>query len=148
MWQGKHAQAPVAVAAKPHYFSELDVNKTMRNILKHRPEFFASEQFLSSVGDGTITALDRAYFCQVWLHPVSFMCCSTLLKRPGLKHLHYICAGQHLQHIMLGACNACKQTVKAKPQCAACRSCASCSLMVMQTSELPSKAVWSNSPSS
>lgn len=68
VWQGKHAQAPVAVAAKPHYFSELDVNKTIRNILKHCPEFFASEQFLSSVGDGTITALDQAYFCQVWLH--------------------------------------------------------------------------------
>ena len=70
VWQGKHAQAPVAVAAKPHYFSELDVNKTIRNILKHCPEFFASEQFLSSVGDGTITALDQAYFCQVWLHAV------------------------------------------------------------------------------
>lgn len=64
-WQGKHAQAPVAVAAKPHYFSELDVKKTMRNILRQCPEFFASEQFLSCVGDGTITALDQAYFCQV-----------------------------------------------------------------------------------
>ncbi|KAL3153954.1 hypothetical protein ABBQ32_013514 [Trebouxia sp. C0010 RCD-2024] len=64
VWQGKHAQAPVAVAAKPHYFSELNVNKTIRNILKHHPEFFASEQFLGSLSDGTVTALDRAYFCQ------------------------------------------------------------------------------------
>ena len=78
VWQGKHAQAPVAVAAKPHYFSELDVNKTMRNILKHCPEFFASEQFLSSVGDGTVTALDRAYFCQVWLCSVSNLTMSRL----------------------------------------------------------------------
>ena len=71
VWQGKHAQAPVAVAAKPHYFSELDVNKSMRNILNRCPEFFASEQFLSSVSNGTITALDRAFFCQVRVHPVS-----------------------------------------------------------------------------
>lgn len=71
VWQGKHAQAPVAVAAKPHYFSELDVAKTVRNILKHHPQFFGSEQFLGSLSDGTITALDRAYFCQVRNHATS-----------------------------------------------------------------------------
>lgn len=172
MWQGKHAQAPVAVAAKPHYFSELDVNRTMRNILKNCPEFFASDQFLSSVADGTITALDRSFFCQVWLHPVSSLTMSRreckcrptyslvyhhlrstdadaamlpVLKRYCSRYMtlniHNTCTMQYLQRIMLGACNACLQTVKAKPQESACRSCASCSLMKMQTSELPLKAV-------
>lgn len=69
VWQGKHPQAPVAVAAKPYYFSELNVNKTIRNILKHQPEFFASEQFLNSLRSGVVASLDTAFFCQVcqWL---------------------------------------------------------------------------------
>lgn len=65
VWQGKHPQAPVAVAAKPYYFSELNVNKTVRNILKHHPQFFASKQMLGILKNGTIAALDTAFFCQV-----------------------------------------------------------------------------------
>lgn len=65
VWRGKHPQAPVTVAAKPHYFSELDMKKTIKNLLKYHPEFFASDQMLKSLESGDITALDRPYFCQV-----------------------------------------------------------------------------------
>ena len=78
VWQGKHPQAPVAVAAKPYYFSELNVSKTMRNILKHHPRFFASEQMLASFKSGSIVALDTAFFCQVSMpvaRVVSLGCC-------------------------------------------------------------------------
>lgn len=64
-WQGKHPQAPVAVAAKPNYFSELDMKQTIRNMLKHHPAFFSSHQMLASLKSGDITALDRSYFCNV-----------------------------------------------------------------------------------
>ncbi len=64
VWQGKHPQAPVAVAAKPYYFSELNIQQTMHNILKHHPEFFASEQMLDTVRSGNITVLDKDYFCE------------------------------------------------------------------------------------
>ena len=33
-WQGRHSQAPVAVAQRPHYFCELDVPRTLRHLLK------------------------------------------------------------------------------------------------------------------
>ena len=65
VWQGKHPQAPVAVAAKPYYFTELDIQHSVLNILKHHPEFFASEQMLESVNSGDILALDRDYLCEV-----------------------------------------------------------------------------------
>ena len=65
VWQGKHPQAPVAVAAKPHYFSELNIKQTVRNLLKLHPEFFASEQMLDTVRSGEILALDLNFFCQV-----------------------------------------------------------------------------------
>ena len=64
-WQGKHPQAPVAVAAKPYYFSELNIKRTMRNILKHHPEFFASQHMLDTVRSGDIIALDANFFCEV-----------------------------------------------------------------------------------
>ena len=65
VWQGKHSQAPVAVAAKPNYFSELDMKQTIQNLLRHHSEFFSSDQMLHSLKSGDITALDRPYFCQV-----------------------------------------------------------------------------------
>lgn len=65
VWKGKHPQAPVAVAAKPYYFSELDIKHTMQNILKHHQEFFASEQMLQTVKNGDILALDMDFFCKV-----------------------------------------------------------------------------------
>lgn len=68
MWQGKHPQAPVAVAAKPHYFSELNIKQTVRNLLKHHPQFFASEQMTDSVRSGDILTLDPSFFSQVLMH--------------------------------------------------------------------------------
>ena len=37
-WAGKHPQAPVAVAARTHYFCELDVPATVANFLEDCPE--------------------------------------------------------------------------------------------------------------
>lgn len=68
VWKGKHPQAPVAVAAKPYYFSELDIKHTMQNILKHHQEFFASEQMLQTVKNGDILALDMDFFCKELYH--------------------------------------------------------------------------------
>jgi hypothetical protein len=33
-WQGRHSQSPVAVAQRTHYFSELDVPRTVRHLLR------------------------------------------------------------------------------------------------------------------
>jgi hypothetical protein len=33
-WQGRHPQSPVAVAQRTHYFSELNVPRTVRNLLR------------------------------------------------------------------------------------------------------------------
>lgn len=33
-WQGRHPQAPVAVAQRPHYFCELDVPRSVRHLLR------------------------------------------------------------------------------------------------------------------
>ncbi len=65
VWQGKHPQAPVAVAAKPYYFSELNIHQSMLNILKHHPEFFTSHQMADTVKSGDILALDQNHFCEV-----------------------------------------------------------------------------------
>ena len=73
VWQGKHPQAPVAVAAKPYYFSELNIKRTMRNILKHHPKFFASQHMLDTVRNGDIVALDANFFCEV---------CQQCMSRP------------------------------------------------------------------
>ncbi|CAI6010074.1 unnamed protein product [Closterium sp. NIES-65] len=40
VWAGKHAQTPVTVAARPHYFCELDISGTMKNFLREVPEFW------------------------------------------------------------------------------------------------------------
>jgi hypothetical protein len=44
VWEGKHPQAPVAVAAKPHYFCELAVVPSLRNLLSSHPQFLQSEE--------------------------------------------------------------------------------------------------------
>lgn len=33
-WRGRHSQAPVAVAQRPHYFCELDVPRTLRHLIR------------------------------------------------------------------------------------------------------------------
>ena len=39
-WMGRHPQAPVTVAAKPHYFCELNVLRTVKNFVDEVPQFW------------------------------------------------------------------------------------------------------------
>lgn len=41
-WKGKHGQSPAVVATKPHYFLDLDVQRTVENFLDNVPEFWSS----------------------------------------------------------------------------------------------------------
>ncbi|GLC39710.1 hypothetical protein PLESTM_000931500 [Pleodorina starrii] len=66
-WEGKHPQAPVAVAAKTHYFCELALVPTVRSLLRHAPRFWASEQWRQCCRDGAVLELDRRHFCEVLL---------------------------------------------------------------------------------
>ncbi|KAK9810208.1 hypothetical protein WJX72_006648 [[Myrmecia] bisecta] len=61
-WQGKHAQAPVAVVTKPHYFTELDTERTVSNLLRHCPDFWASEEMAECLQGGELLALDYDFF--------------------------------------------------------------------------------------
>lgn len=63
-WEGKHAQAPSTVAAKPHYFLELDVVNTVLNFLEDEPEFWRSEEFRDSLKDGEFLSIDIAFFAE------------------------------------------------------------------------------------
>lgn len=65
VWRGKHDQAPVAVAAKPHYFAELDVPKTLRNLAKYYPEFWCSDELLRSCEGGEWLKLNPDMVAQV-----------------------------------------------------------------------------------
>ncbi|KAL2641371.1 hypothetical protein R1flu_008958 [Riccia fluitans] len=61
-WNGKHSQAPATVASKPHYFSELDVLKTVDNFLEHVPSFWYSEELRDSLDEGEFLGLDPDFF--------------------------------------------------------------------------------------
>lgn len=63
-WEGKHAQAPSTVAAKPHYFLELDVVNTVLNFLEDEPEFWRSEEFRDSLEDGEFLSIDITFFAE------------------------------------------------------------------------------------
>ena len=63
-WEGKHAQAPATVAAKPHYFLELDVVDTILNFLEEEPEFWRSFELKDCLKDGEFLSIDVAYFSQ------------------------------------------------------------------------------------
>jgi hypothetical protein len=65
VWRSAHAQAPVAVVAKPHYFSHLDVRGTVRNMAARCPGFWASAEFRDCLAGGHILALDPDFFAQV-----------------------------------------------------------------------------------
>ncbi|KAL6762766.1 hypothetical protein V8C86DRAFT_2510710 [Haematococcus lacustris] len=71
VWEGKHAQAPVSVATKTHYFCELDVVRSVRAFLRHCPDFWRSNLFLDSlVAQGELLQLEPAWFAKVlaeWL---------------------------------------------------------------------------------
>jgi hypothetical protein len=45
VWGGKHSQAPVAVAARPQYFCELEVVATVQKFLDDCPGFWSSPEF-------------------------------------------------------------------------------------------------------
>ncbi|BFI28195.1 hypothetical protein MPTK2_2g17200 [Marchantia polymorpha subsp. ruderalis] len=61
-WKGKHSQAPATVASKPHYFSELDVLRTVDNFLEHVPSFWFSEELRDSLEEGDFLSLDYEFF--------------------------------------------------------------------------------------
>lgn len=63
-WEGKHAQAPATVAAKPHYFLELDVVDTILNFLEEEPDFWRSFELKDCLKDGEFLSIDVTYFSQ------------------------------------------------------------------------------------
>lgn len=67
VWVGRHPQAPVTVAAKPHYFCELNVPATIDNLLEHCPGFWTSPEFEKCVTSGDVLALDPEHFLNVLL---------------------------------------------------------------------------------
>lgn len=82
-WEGKHAQAPVAVAQKTHYFCELAVVPSVMALLGGRGRdgrggggreggvsstaagFLSSSQWRECCADGAFLELDRRHFCRV-----------------------------------------------------------------------------------
>lgn len=65
-WSGKHGQSPAMVATKPHYFLDLDVQRTVENFLEYVPEFWSSHEFSESLKDGTILMIDTKYFVDLF----------------------------------------------------------------------------------
>ena len=90
VWKGAHSQAPVAVAAKPHYFSELDLPATIHNLLQHCPDFWTSPEF-----EQPLHALPT--FAADWVQQVQRLPCTSHKPfpksgchalRPHTVHLH------------------------------------------------------------
>lgn len=65
-WKGKHGQSPAMVATKPHYFLDLDVQRTIENFLEYVPEFWSSSEFAESVKDGEILCIDTKFFIEMF----------------------------------------------------------------------------------
>ncbi|XP_042517419.1 uncharacterized protein LOC122091499 [Macadamia integrifolia] len=61
-WKGKHGQAPAMVATKPHYFLDLDIQRTVENFLENVPEFWSSDELAESLKDGEILHIDTSFF--------------------------------------------------------------------------------------
>ncbi|KAJ9169873.1 hypothetical protein P3X46_018021 [Hevea brasiliensis] len=66
-WKGKHGQSPAVVATKPHYFLDLDVQRTIENFLENVPEFWSSSEFAESLRDGDILSIDTKYFVEFFV---------------------------------------------------------------------------------
>lgn len=66
-WKGKHGQSPAVVATKPHYFLDLDVQRTVENFLENVPEFWTSSEFSESLKDGEILFMDRNFFLEYFV---------------------------------------------------------------------------------
>lgn len=55
------------VATKPHYFLDLDVQRTVENFIDNVPEFWSSNEFAESVEDGEILNVDTKYFIDLFV---------------------------------------------------------------------------------
>ncbi|GAV68396.1 hypothetical protein CFOL_v3_11899, partial [Cephalotus follicularis] len=66
-WKGKHGQSPAMVATKPHYFLDLDVQRTVENFLENVPEFWSSDEFAESLKDGEIFSIDTKFFVDLFV---------------------------------------------------------------------------------
>ncbi|XP_075514839.1 uncharacterized protein LOC142549658 isoform X1 [Primulina tabacum] len=66
-WKGKHGQSPAMVATKPHYFLDLDVQRTVENFLEYVPEFWSSQEFSESLKDGEILLIDTRFFIDMFI---------------------------------------------------------------------------------
>lgn len=66
-WKGKHGQSPAMVATKPHYFLDLDVERTVENFLEYVPEFWSSKEFAESLKDGDILTIDDNFFINMFV---------------------------------------------------------------------------------
>ncbi|XP_057746814.1 uncharacterized protein LOC130966067 isoform X1 [Arachis stenosperma] len=67
-WKGKHGQSPAMVATKPHYFLDLDIQRTVENFIQNVPEFWSSDEFVESVKDGDIFFIDRPFFVHYFIN--------------------------------------------------------------------------------
>ena len=67
-WKGKHGQSPAMVATKPHYFLDLDIQRTVENFIENVPEFWSSTEFAESVKDGDIFFIDRSFFVHYFIN--------------------------------------------------------------------------------
>lgn len=56
------------VATKPHYFMDLDVQRTVENFLEYVPEFWSSSEFADSLKDGEILSMDTEFFVNMFLN--------------------------------------------------------------------------------
>lgn len=66
-WKGKHGKSPAVVATKPHYFLDLDVQRTVENFLENVPEFWSSSEFSESLKNGDILLIDRNFFLEYFV---------------------------------------------------------------------------------
>ncbi|KAJ4968893.1 hypothetical protein NE237_015594 [Protea cynaroides] len=66
-WKGKHGQSPAMVATKPHYFLDLDIQRTVENFLENVPEFWSSDELAESLKDGEILHIDTNFFVDCFI---------------------------------------------------------------------------------
>lgn len=64
VWKGKHAHSPSTVAAKPHYFMELDILRTVQNFLEYVPEFWRSKEFRDSLKGNFFWSIDMTFLAE------------------------------------------------------------------------------------
>lgn len=63
VWAGKHAQAPVVVANKLHYFCEVDIFRTLQNFVHEVPEFWSSDELWETLetGEGPLLVVHNVF---------------------------------------------------------------------------------------